>query len=315
MKKTNEKGITLIVLIITIIIMTILIGVTIDLTVDSDRIFNSVENIQQGIDEQQQESNNIMHRIRNNIRGYKEVEGASASLTLNECNGEELKDFRIYGNSQQNGTPTPDNPIEIESVGDLVTEGEYYGKYRIPITATNGTETYTTNIYLDEPLRKIGDYVDYLDIKNKKVVRSIGSVVLDGSEGKWSLKKSVNDGYIYENSTVIVSPDKRYTAITAKSNHFLGVIAQEIWTGDALDTIGVAELNKLRIYSNISSDANSFIQWLSTHNTEVIYLLTTPIEETIELPPILTTKGTCTISVDTSIQPINMYVKYELSGI
>lgn len=30
-----------------------------------------------------------------------------------------LRGYRIYGNSVQDGTPTPDNPVEIESVGDL----------------------------------------------------------------------------------------------------------------------------------------------------------------------------------------------------
>ena len=30
-----------------------------------------------------------------------------------------------------------------------------------------------TNIYLNEPLRKAGDYADYIDFKNKKIVRKI----------------------------------------------------------------------------------------------------------------------------------------------
>lgn len=36
--------------------------------------------------------------------------------------------------------------------------------------AFNGT---TVDIYLDEPLRKVGDYVDYIDIKNGKIVRNV----------------------------------------------------------------------------------------------------------------------------------------------
>lgn len=30
-----------------------------------------------------------------------------------------VKDYRIYGNSVQDGTPTPENPIEVQSVGEL----------------------------------------------------------------------------------------------------------------------------------------------------------------------------------------------------
>ena len=41
-----------------------------------------------------------------------------------------LRDYKISGNSIQEGTPSPDNPIEIESVGDYDAET---GKYKIPI--------------------------------------------------------------------------------------------------------------------------------------------------------------------------------------
>ena len=41
-------------------------------------------------------------------------------------------------------------------------------------------ETY--NIYLNEPLRKIGEYSDYIDFKNGKVVRKVGSYTFLGSE-------------------------------------------------------------------------------------------------------------------------------------
>lgn len=39
-------------------------------------------------------------------------------LTLLNCAAEIMLDYSIYGNSIQDGTPTPSNPIEIESVGD-----------------------------------------------------------------------------------------------------------------------------------------------------------------------------------------------------
>ena len=59
--------------------------------------------------------------------------------------------------------------------GETFTKYEPYGKYKIPITVSgeNGDET-TTNIYLDEPLRKIGEYADYVDFANQCVVRQVG---------------------------------------------------------------------------------------------------------------------------------------------
>ena len=58
-------------------------------------------------------------------------------LTVTDhLNAEQVIDYKVYGNSVQDGTPSPDNPIEIQSVGDLITDetSEYYGKYDIPIT-------------------------------------------------------------------------------------------------------------------------------------------------------------------------------------
>lgn len=58
-------------------------------------------------------------------------------LTVTDhLNAEQVIDYKVYGNSVQDGTPSIENPIEIKSVGDLVTDetSEYYGKYDVPIT-------------------------------------------------------------------------------------------------------------------------------------------------------------------------------------
>ena len=77
--------------------------------------------------------------------------------------GKDLKNYRIYGNT-----------VNGESVGNLVTDSqsEHYGEYAIPIT--NNSETST--IYLDEPLRKVGDeaeYVDYAEQKQHRVRKNL----------------------------------------------------------------------------------------------------------------------------------------------
>lgn len=47
-----------------------------------------------------------------------------------------LSNYKIYGNSKQELTPSIENPIEIKSVGSLVVDekDEHYGKYKIPVT-------------------------------------------------------------------------------------------------------------------------------------------------------------------------------------
>lgn len=61
--------------------------------------------------------------------------GYPISLT-DHLEGERVIDYKVYGNSVQDGTPTPDTPIEIRSVGNLVTDtsSPYYGKYDVPVT-------------------------------------------------------------------------------------------------------------------------------------------------------------------------------------
>ena len=39
-------------------------------------------------------------------------------MTLTNSTGEDMVDYKLYGNSTQDGTPTPDDPIEVVSVGD-----------------------------------------------------------------------------------------------------------------------------------------------------------------------------------------------------
>lgn len=116
----------------------------------------------------------------------------SATLELTKTFNENMSNYRIYGNSVQNGTPSPDSPVEIQSVGDLITDttNSNYGKYKIPIKLTNeNEESEITNIYLDESLRKIGDSADYIDFKNQKIIRNVE--VLDGT-GTLTIEQSLN---------------------------------------------------------------------------------------------------------------------------
>ena len=100
----------------------------------------------------------MLNRHARILRETKEISG-TPPLTF-ESNGRPLKNYRIYGNT-----------VNGKSVGDLVTEGEYAGKYCISVTITNGSDTQTTNIYLPEQIRKVGDELEYIDFKKQKQYR------------------------------------------------------------------------------------------------------------------------------------------------
>lgn len=72
-----------------------------------------------------------------------------------------LKGYKIYGNTVQDGTPTPENPIMPIECGELETTGAHAGQYKLPILS-NST---VTDIYIgDTPLAK-DEYVSYPEQK------------------------------------------------------------------------------------------------------------------------------------------------------
>lgn len=57
-----------------------------------------------------------------------------------------LESYKIYGNTVQSGTPTPENPVMPIGCGELETTGAHAGQYKLPLTV-NGVEY---PIYLGE---------------------------------------------------------------------------------------------------------------------------------------------------------------------
>ena len=76
--------------------------------------------------------------------------------------------------------------IQIEE-GTSSTDYEPYGKYKIPIAVTSDNLSDITNIFLDEPLRKVGECADYIDYKNQQLVQNVE--VVNSSETT-SIEKS-----------------------------------------------------------------------------------------------------------------------------
>jgi len=70
------------------------------------------------------------------IHSDKVAEAEGYPLIMENCKkNKKMKQLKIYGNSVQVGTPAPENPIEVQGVGDLVTDEAdvNYGKYKIPV--------------------------------------------------------------------------------------------------------------------------------------------------------------------------------------
>lgn len=174
----------------------------------------------------------------------------------------------------------------------------------------------TTNIYLDEPLRKIDEYSDYIDFKNGRVVRNIDEIILNGSES-WATAVTRNNynkvarQFLLENAILNQGNSSNIT----KSTHFGIESANNIYSNSSIgvNCIGISDSGYLRIGLDLTvfPGDNSFKTWLSENNVTVDYVLETSTEEPITLPNIPTIDGNNTLNVETEITPSQVYIKYK----
>lgn len=389
----------------------------------------------------------------------KAVEASGYPLMLENCKKhKKMRRLEIYGNSFQDGTPSPENPIEVQSFGELVTDDTdiNYGKYKIPVvqrginilpdgnvvlpecgslkvngitwtrrsdgsylvngTATNNTALYmistsasfssynkplrlkagiyyttntrsgvlraynitdnkyetwygssitftkdvelssiylvvvagetlsnevfypfismqkvassdyepyvepiVTNVFLDEPLRKLGNYADYIDFKNNKVVRKCVKKYLK-DYNNWGVSSEYDTHYVFtaKDNTIIPSYDNqtgKWNHGIGKSNMFPMYAASDYSKSEyALSILMHPWALNIRLCLPIDYvteyTVTALKAWLAENNPYMIRVLAAPIEEPITLDlPKLTAKTTI-IEVDTSLAPSKIYGKY-----
>lgn len=197
------------------------------------------------------------------------------------ADGQPLTSYRISGNLVQTGTPTPDNPIQPEETGDLVTTGEHSGEYVLPVISGG----VTTPVYLSEPLRKIGEYADTKSMTEE--YRAIGKI--DFSELSWSLL--IPPGLWITTGI----PNIKYVSTNKELGN--GIAEKyKIHTGSGMSTaIGCIAIDVTQVSVNTGSDKKpSGMFW---------YVLATPTTETITAPTIPTINGSQAFDVDTTLKP------------
>lgn len=238
----------------------------------------------------------------------------------NSIAGKSLE-YRIFGNSVQDGTPSPENPVEVRSVGELVMNGENQGKYAVPIISisTDG-RTKTTTVCLSEPLRKIFTYSD--EISENTVIRRTKSIVINGSE-KWLLSSSNTSNWVRY-------PIGLQTDDLITSGSYATAVSDKIRTQNSSENAEKDTLSLRRggsriiwffvpfeMLGNISADDTEKIldawkQWLSENPVNVQYVLESSETEPIIQPAIAVFGGMTTVTTDTEIPPSNMEITYKL---
>ena len=208
-----------------------------------------------------------------------------------------------------NAIPSPEEPVELESVGEY---DETTGKYVIPIKANDTI----TNIYLNEPLRKMEDIADYVDYKNQKVYRLIDKKTFDGTEN-WELHTTTKEDVGVFRLDNVLNPLIKVPQTSTMMTHFslTNTYSTASFENSVYRFSSNAEVTQItgsRLYvSKENETLESFKTWLSQNKPSIYYPIATPIEETIELPNIPTTKGITILDVETEIQPSNIEITYK----
>lgn len=185
--------------------------------------------------------------------------------------------------------------------GDMPTD---YEPYHEPIT---------TNIYLDEPLRKIGDYADYIDFEKGKVVRNVGKYTFTGNET--DMGGSADDtacvGYVVHISGLSLTNYKRglckhvpvYTYVAQLGNSRLAfhTAANHPYCYVFFKKADFPDLTAKQITKQMYDSGNPLVLY---------YNRNAPTETPITSSNIPTFRGTSILNADTTIQPSNAEVTY-----
>lgn len=188
------------------------------------------------------------------------------------------------------------------------------------ISYENGKQS-LLNYTLQNPLYKLGDVYDYIDLNRGKIVRNIGVVTFDGSDDE-DIRLSPPDGsrrvylYLFRNSILSIENINPY----CKSNMFKFT---NLWTDGVMSHNHLFYVSSTNIYVSYNeiTSLNDFKAWLNKNPITVVYQLATPTEEDIprelltQLQQLKTYYPQTNITFDTEVEPyINFDYKLNLKA-
>lgn len=183
----------------------------------------------------------------------------------------------------------------------MLEKGEQYTGYE------DYAEPMSKNIYLDEPLRKVGDCADYIDYKNQKVVRNVKEITLNGSE-KWTEYITYN-GFWYQANDM--KPQNKGYGYSNYYSYVTTPLDFGIRFGADNNLLYFTQMYTPETPLTLDDWKAKLAEWNTGGNPLIVYyILATPTEESISLPTLKTVKGTSIMTVDTSIQSSNIKTKY-----
>ena len=219
-------------------------------------------------------------------------------------------DLTSYSYMLTEGTTPPENYVP-------------YG-YEVDISTSDGTNVTTTPIYIgNEPLWAVGNYVDYTDYQNQKVVRAIKKYVLTGNEN-WEEITGTYASRTY--FRYIFAPINYCVRHVCTSSHFTQTSITTATTTvgfDAFDSSSVnGEVLAIRPSNVRTTTLADFKAWLAAQYSAgtpvtIWCALTTAEEEDppVSLPALPTVEGETIIDyAGESVAPEKVYFEYAKGG-
>ena len=173
---------------------------------------------------------NYLHRkklafmsIVNQVKGFVRTVSGLPPITLESCvDDKSVINYQIYGNSVQDGEPTPDNPVEIVSVGERTSNiFDYKTVMLYRNTATDTTITQLENGIVIENFEQNANYFSIRNVETFLKPNTTYTVTMDvyeeiyqsggGSGGSMSYCWHLQDNTSYSNNAKILAMGKAYT--------------------------------------------------------------------------------------------------------
>ena len=170
-------------------------------------------------------------------------------------------------------------------------------------------EPLKTTIYLNEPLRKIGNCADYIDFKEGKVVRNIKHREFTESDS-WSKYVSANNHYQISVGDNYYSGTENYVL----SNYYLPRKNNNSYYSNEDYGVMSVDGKRIRFKNKDYSTLDEWIAYLSSLDDKlyVLYRLEKTDEtEKIELPELSTYEDYTKIEVLTDVEPSIIEVEYQ----
>ena len=196
---------------------------------------------------------------------------------LADSDNGKIMDMMIYGKSSQDGTPSPENPVEIKSVVNPTVkvsneDGTKSQTVTLPYTLNAIPVSSGGNVTIDGK-----QYIaDYVDVERGKVVRMCKKEAVPNN-CDWKLQKQ-SDGYKIGYLTSIFT-DMGTTQFDSNKKAISNLgDSSKTWSNNfGFGKSGVFWINPYTNNGELTvNDINNF---LTDHPMEVTYLLKTPIEE------------------------------------